>query len=64
MMARAAGIEAKRRVLPRHERGVGHDPKHPAVEAEHEIEDVRRIPVPEQEQGSRHEDEDADEPRR
>ena len=58
-----AGIEPERRVLAGHERPVGDDAEHPAVEAEHEIEDLLRVPVLEQQQdaGDKHEDADQSE---
>ena len=56
-----ADVQAKRRVLARHERRVSENSEHPAVQAEHEVEDVGGVPVPKQEQNARDEDEDPDE---
>jgi hypothetical protein len=57
-----ADVEPERRVLAGHERRVGDDPQHPAVQAEHEVEDVLRVSILEEHKDAGDENEDADEP--
>ena len=55
-------VEPERRVGVRHQARVRDDPRHPAVEAEDEVEETARIPRHEQERDSGEEHEGPDEP--
>ena len=59
-----AGVEPERRVLARHQRRVGADAQHPAVEAEHEIEDRPWVDAAKEQREHGEEDEQVDEAER
>ena len=56
-------VEPERRVAVGHQPGVGGDPEHPPVEAEHEVEDPPRVTRREQQGHRRDEDEHRDQAR-
>ena len=62
-LARAALVEAERRVLVAHQQDVPRDPRNPAVEPKHEVEELRRIARGEQKRDAGEQDENTDQPR-
>src|SRR5271166_692178 len=59
---RAAHVEPERRVLVGHQPGVAGHPQHPPVQAEHEVEDLLRVPAGDEQDHRGDHGHDADQP--